>query len=86
MACTVKLTNRAWRTYEANLDYLQEQWTDKEVRNFIELVDKKIFTLSKHPALGKSRNKKNPHIRYTLVHKRVALIYKYLPIKKKYIF
>jgi hypothetical protein len=35
------------------------------------LVDKKLDNLSKNPEIGKSKNKKNKNIRFTLVHKRV---------------
>jgi plasmid stabilization system protein ParE len=83
MACKINWTPRAWRTYEANLKYLEEEWTEKEISRFAELTDRKIANLSQHPGLGTPRNKKYPHIRFTLVHKRVALIYLYKPRKKE---
>ena len=70
MACKINWTPRAWRTYEANIKYLEEEWTEKEICSFILSVDKKIANLSKQPRIGSSRNKKNPNIRCTLVHKR----------------
>jgi|GEM_PF-2998779 len=39
MACKVNWTNRAWKTYEANIEYLLEQWTPKAVSDFATLVD-----------------------------------------------
>lgn len=83
MACQVNWTDRAWKTYEANINYLQQEWTAREITNFVKLVDKKIANLSKQPRIGSIRNKKYPNIRYTLVHKRVALIYKHKPAKKE---
>ncbi len=83
MDCKISWTHRAWLTYEANINYLEEEWTEKEIRNFILLVDKKITNIAKQPRLGTSRNTKYPNIRYTLVHKRVALIYKYKPVKEE---
>ena len=69
----------AIHSYIKNVDYLKENWTDKEVEKFINLVEKKVYNLSSHPQLGVSRNKKYPNIRFTLIHKRVALIYRYKP-------
>jgi len=83
MACKINWTHRAWKTYEANIKYLQEAWTEKEINNFVTLVDRKILHLSRNPQTGSPRNKKYPHIRYTVVHKRVSLIYKHKPTKNE---
>jgi plasmid stabilization system protein ParE len=83
MACKVNWTTRAWLTFETNLGYLQKEWTAKEISNFITSIDKKISIISRQPEIGKSRNKKHPHIRFTVIHKRVALIYKYKPQKNE---
>ena len=83
MACQVNWTDRAWKTYEANINYLQREWTEREIANFVKLVDKKVANLSKQPGTGSVRNKRYPNIRYTLVHKRVALIYKHKPSKNE---
>ena len=83
MDCKINWTNRAWRTYQANIKYLEEEWTEKEISQFVLLTDKKIANLSKHPRIGSPRNKKYPNIRYTIVHKRVLLIYKHKPLKNE---
>ena len=83
MGCKIKWTTRAWLTYKANIEYLQKEWTAKEISNFIEATDKKIAGLASHPATGKSRNKKYPNIHFTVIHKRVALIYQHKPLKNE---
>lgn len=83
MDCQINWTNRAWQTYIANIDYLEKSWTVKEISNFVLLVDKKLTNLSKHPRIGSSRNKKYPNIRYTVVHKRILLVYKHKPLKNE---
>lgn len=83
MACKINWTKRAWKTYENNINYLLEQWTQKEISNFVELVDKKLSNLSKHPQIGNPRNTKYPNIRCTSVHKRVLLLYKHKPSKNE---
>ena len=55
----------------------------REISNFVISVDKKISSLSGQPAIGKPRNKKYPQIRFTVIHKRVALIYKHKPSKNE---
>ncbi len=83
MDCKINWTPRAWQTFKANIDYLQEAWTEKEISSFVVLVDKKLNNLSKNPEIGNPRNKKHQNIRSTLVHKRVLLVYKYKPLKKE---
>ena len=70
MGCQINWTSRAWISFEANIEYLQKEWTVKEVSNFVASIDK-------------SRNKKYPHIRFVVIHKRLALIYKYKPLKNE---
>jgi hypothetical protein len=53
MAAKVNWTHRAWKTYEANIDWLQLHWTKKEIAAFVLLTDKKIALLST-PAYRKS--------------------------------
>jgi plasmid stabilization system protein ParE len=83
MACKISWTNAAWLSYESNIQYLQQAWTQKEITHFILSVEKKIKNLSNHPKIGSARSKKYPNIRYTLVHRRVALIYRYKPTKNE---
>ncbi len=70
MACKVNWTTKAWLTFESNITYLQKEWTAKEISQFVASIEKKISILSNQPKIGKSRNKKLPHIRFTLVHKK----------------
>ncbi|MBP6431077.1 MAG: hypothetical protein KA319_04865 [Ferruginibacter sp.] len=52
MDCKINWTNRAWLTYESNIEYLQFAWTPKEVSNFVLLVDKRLNNLAKNPKIG----------------------------------
>ncbi len=83
MDCKINWTNRAWQTFNENIEYLQSAWTSKEISNFILQVDKRLANLAKHPEIGSPRNKKNRNIRSILVHKRILLLYKYKPVKKE---
>ena len=79
MVCEIVWLPRAIQTYISNIEYLQANWTKKEVEHFKVLVEKKIENISHHPKLGSARSRSAPNIRFTLVHKRVALIYKHKP-------
>ena len=83
MAYKISWAPKAWETFEANTHYLETAWTDNEIKKFVSAVDKKLINLSHHPRIGTARNKKSPNIRFTLIHKRIALIYRVRPIKKE---
>ncbi|HEX5154144.1 MAG TPA: type II toxin-antitoxin system RelE/ParE family toxin [Parafilimonas sp.] len=83
MAYKISWTPRAWKTFEANIHYLETAWSDIEIKKFVTAVDKKLINLSNHPRIGTARNNKYPNIRFTLIHKRVALIYRVKPIKEE---
>lgn len=83
MACKINWTLRAWKTYEANLKYLQETWAQRELNNFIALTDRQILQLARFPQKGRSRSKRHQNIRCVVLHKRVLLIYKYKPLKNE---
>jgi plasmid stabilization system protein ParE len=77
MDCKINWTDTAWKSFESNIKYLEENWTSKEISNFVLLVEKRINVLSKNPLIGIIKNLNHTNIRSTLVHKRILLIYKY---------
>jgi plasmid stabilization system protein ParE len=83
MVYQVVWTPKALESYVGNMKYLEERWTEKEVKQFISLVEKKIKLLSGQPGIGTSKNKKQLHIRHTVLHKRISLIYRVKPQKKE---
>ena len=72
---------RAVKTYDAVIEYLLKEWTEREVRNFVLKVDQKLNLLQAQPRIGVRGRKPNYH--KTLVHKKVSLIYHYKPLKKE---
>ena len=52
MVYKVVWTLKALESYIGNIRYLETAWTTKEVRDFAQLVEKKIVLLSSHPYLG----------------------------------
>jgi len=76
MVYEIAWTATAIKTFEECIKYIQDRWTDREIKNFAALVDDKIKLLSTQPNIGRPRNKKHPDIRITILHKRVSLIYR----------
>lgn len=70
----------AVRTYGENIKYLEKEWTEKEVENFINATAKKLKLLKQLPGTGYSSNQ-NRSLRKTLIGKRIILIYRYRPRK-----
>jgi plasmid stabilization system protein ParE len=69
-------SNLAIRTYLDNISYLQQEWTQKEIDNFIEATERKLELLKYQPNKGALTNKRL-HTRKTLIIKRILLIYRY---------
>jgi plasmid stabilization system protein ParE len=74
MAYKITWSAESKLSYLAILEYLESEWSEKEVINFVELVDNKLNLLLMQPAIGWLHNKRYK-IRKTLVHKRVSLVY-----------
>ncbi len=70
----------ALRTYIRNIEYLETAWTEKEVKRFIGLVEKKLESISRMPRLGILTGKRN-NVRRVVIHKRIVLFYKHKPLK-----
>ena len=69
-------------TYISILEYLEKEWTEREVKTFIVRVNEKLDILKLQPVLGRISNKKK-NTRRTLIDKRITLVYHHKPIKKE---
>ncbi|MDX2047399.1 MAG: hypothetical protein SFU87_11475 [Chitinophagaceae bacterium] len=70
----------ALHTYISNIEYLETAWTEREVRNFIASVKRRLLILSSQPQTRRITNLRK-NIRKTVIHKRVILIYRVKPMK-----
>lgn len=57
------------------VSYLQENWSPKDARNFIDLVDQKVDLLTKFPKAGKA-SQKQPTLRKLVLTPQNTLIYR----------
>lgn len=74
MAKKVIWSNEAIKSFDNVLNYLNENWTEKEVDDFILQTDAAIELISKFPLMFRRFNKRN--IRAALITKHNLLIYK----------
>lgn len=61
-------------TFYKVIEYLQDNWSDKEVDNFLAATEKVINYIAEHPLMFRKTNKKNIH--EALVTPQNLLIYK----------
>lgn len=66
----------AVQTYVSNIEYLQKEWTQKEIDKFIAATERKLNLLKLQPNIGVITHKRND-VRKTLIVKRILLIYRY---------
>ena len=75
MTYTVNWTKKAERTFDQNIDYLEQEWNPNVVNQFLERVDTVISIIETNPfsyPLYPSSN----DIRKCVVHERIILFYK----------
>jgi plasmid stabilization system protein ParE len=82
MVNQVEWSIKAQDTFDSIISYLEKEWTEKEVKNFVTRVYEKLELLRQFPEIGVPNIKKKNSYR-TLIHKKVTLVYHYKPIKKK---
>jgi len=74
MAKEVIWSNEAIKSFDDVISYLKENWTAKEIDNFILQTDAAIDLISEFPFIFKKYNKHN--IRTALITKHNLVVYK----------
>ena len=82
MVKEVVWTIRATKTYWQVIDYLQEEFGEQAIIEFVKSVHNKIELIRSNPFLfRKSTSQKNVFL--TSIHKRTTLVYRYRPVKRE---
>jgi len=76
MAIEVSWSDEAIRTFQENIDYLQENWSVKEVIRFIQQTENIITRVKKFPQ-SYSPGHKNKKYRKARLNKYIAVFYSY---------
>ncbi len=81
MATVVVWSDQAERTYDANIEYLKDAWTDNEIKKFVLRVEYVILNLLDNPKLYPV-SEKNKTVRRVVINKHITLYYRYKVSKK----
>jgi plasmid stabilization system protein ParE len=84
MAVVIKWADEAKITFDKNINYLQEEWTDKEIRNFMKQTNNILSRITAYPEMY-SQSAKNPKVRKASINKYIVLYYRYYSSKKEVI-
>ncbi len=68
-------------TFDNIINYLEKNWTEKEIKKFILASDKLIFVLSQNPFLFRKSEKENVY--EVLIGKQNLLLYQVVESSKK---
>ena len=82
MAWKIVWSTKAVKTYNANLDYLFKEWTEREVNKFMKSAHDNLQLIEGQPGICFVLNQKK-NIRGTLVHKKITLVYRLRPLKRE---
>lgn len=80
MALTIKWTKRARESFDNIITYLEENWTEREIKNFIARSNKVIAHITVTPLMFRHSGKKDIH--EAVIVPQCILIYR---IRKKQI-
>ncbi|MEK6616726.1 MAG: type II toxin-antitoxin system RelE/ParE family toxin [Bacteroidota bacterium] len=67
-------TPEAEKTFDAVISYLQQHWSEREIKNFIERINDVVEHISRHPLSYRSAGKED--VREALVTKQNLLLYR----------
>ncbi len=74
----VILNQTALDNLDKNIEYLKQKWTQNEIINFFELLDKKIELLRKNPEMGTICEFK-PLLRELVINNHIKMYYEVEP-------
>jgi len=73
MSFTIFWTTEARQSYQGILEYLQEKWTEREIKNFIQRTDDVLAFIKENPSIYQHIK---PHTFKAVLSRQVTLYYK----------
>ena len=80
----VHWSNQAIKTVNGVINYLREEWTEKEVDDFLNKVDDVVSMIEINPELFRASAKKK-HVHLAVIKRRTLLVYQVRSQKKQVI-
>ena len=84
MAVVIRWANEARQTFDKNISYLLEEWTEREIKNFINQTNYIISRIGAQPEMYPA-SPKSSKIRKAAINKHITLYYRYFSTKKEVI-
>jgi plasmid stabilization system protein ParE len=84
MVIVIKWANEATQTFDKNINYLLDEWTEKEIKNFVKQTNYIVSRIAAQPGMYPA-SRKNPKIRKAAINKYIILYYRYYATKKEVI-
>jgi plasmid stabilization system protein ParE len=81
MVCKIIWTHDGLQSFEEVIIYLKNNFTDKEVQRFAAKVNEKLSFVQSNPHMYR-RSKKFSNVHFTIILKKVLLVYRAKPRKK----
>lgn len=75
MSYILRWTSESERTFNQNLEYLEEEWDYQVINNFLDRVEQVLKTIKANPQLYPLHRPKD-NVRKCIVNKRITLYYK----------
>jgi plasmid stabilization system protein ParE len=75
-------TNAAQKSFKKIVDYLEKNWTEKEVRNFVNETYHLLSNLARQPEMCRPSLKRR-NVRIGTINKHTQIIYHYQPQKRQ---
>ena len=75
-------TDSAKLSFNQIVEYLKENWTEKEIEKFIKRTIEVLSTLERYPEMCRPSAKRK-NVRIALLNKHTQMIYHYKPKKKQ---
>jgi plasmid stabilization system protein ParE len=79
---TILWTNSAKISFQKNIDWLRQEWSDKEADKFIHRTEEMLSVLKRHPEMCRTSAKRK-NVRIGILDKHTQVIYGYQPRKKQ---
>jgi plasmid stabilization system protein ParE len=75
-------TDSARFSFNSIVEYLVKEWSEKEMKNFIESTNKMLSVLKRHPEMCRPSLKRK-YVRLGVLNKHTQIIYYYKPGEKQ---
>lgn len=82
MAIEIKWTEQAKESFAANINYLAEEWSEKEIARFVQETESIIRRVQQNPEAYPVGIRDNRY-RRARINKYIVLFYRYFEIKNK---